>query len=147
MKNSNVKLLLISLQKINCILFIVFALQQNILAYNILFLVPFPGPSHYIFIGNFIKELIARGHDVTSITNFKLSESSAKYKEILIDPPYDLSVHGNDGTKGVLHKFAVSIKVFFLKFCLQLRINCHYSMIFGTSPRCTIWELRAVFMD
>lgn len=76
-----------------------FALHQFILAHNILFLVPFPGPSHYIFIGNFIKELIARGHDVTSITNFKLSENSTKYNEILIDPKYDLSAHGNDGKK------------------------------------------------
>lgn len=86
----------ILLQKLHYKLFILFVLQQNAVAYNILFLVPFPGPSHYIFIGNFIKELIARGHDVTSITNFKLSENSTKYKEILIDPRYDLSEHGKN---------------------------------------------------
>ncbi|KAG4070679.1 hypothetical protein HA402_013599 [Bradysia odoriphaga] len=79
--------------KINCILFILFALQQNALASNILFLVPFPGPSHYVFIGNFVKELIARGHDVTAITNFKLNENSTRYNEILIDPQYDKSGH------------------------------------------------------
>lgn len=98
------------LQKINMKYLVVFALLQNIQAYNILFLVPFPGPSHYIFIGNFIKELIARGHDVTSITNFNLSENSTKYKEILIDPQYDLSAHGN-GEK-LNRKITFLIKLF-----------------------------------
>lgn len=108
-----------------------FALQQNILAYNILFLVPFPGPSHYIFIGNFVKELIARGHDVTSITNFKLTENSTKYKEILIDPPYDLTPHGNEMEMKVF-EFSFSFnKLFILQFYFR-RTNCHYSMIFGT---------------
>lgn len=79
--------------KISCILLFLFALQQNASAYNILFLLPFPGPSHYVFIGNFVKELIARGHDVTAITNFKLNENSTKYNEILIDPQYDMSPH------------------------------------------------------
>lgn len=79
--------------KISGILLILFALQQNATAYNILFLLPFPGPSHYVFIGNFVKELISRGHDVTAITNFKLNENSTRYNEILIDPKYDLLPH------------------------------------------------------
>lgn len=61
--------------------------------YKILFLVPFNGPSHWILSQNFAKELVNRGHEVTAIVNTPISNfKSPNYTEILIDPPFDLSI-------------------------------------------------------
>ncbi|ETN60503.1 UDP-glucuronosyltransferase 2B28 [Anopheles darlingi] len=57
---------------------------------KVLFLVPFPAPSHWLWIEHFIKELLTRGHEVTAITNFAAKELHPNYTEILIDPPYDI---------------------------------------------------------
>ncbi|XP_050072375.1 uncharacterized protein LOC126560460 [Anopheles maculipalpis] len=57
---------------------------------KILFLVPFPAPSHWLWIEHFVKELLSRGHEVTAITNFALKEPHRNYTEVLIDPPYDI---------------------------------------------------------
>uniref|UniRef100_A0A1Y9H2X1 Uncharacterized protein n=1 Tax=Anopheles dirus TaxID=7168 RepID=A0A1Y9H2X1_9DIPT len=57
---------------------------------KILFLVPFPAPSHWLWIEHFVKELLSRGHELTAITNFAAKESHRNYTEILIDPPYDI---------------------------------------------------------
>ncbi|XP_053673812.1 uncharacterized protein LOC128724073 [Anopheles nili] len=57
---------------------------------KVLFLVPFPAPSHWLWIEHFVKELLARGHEVTAITNFPAKEPHRNYTEILIDPPYDI---------------------------------------------------------
>lgn len=62
--------------------------------YKILFLVPFSGPSHWLSLQYFVKELVYRGHEVTAvvnapITNFK-SNFRSNYSEILIVPPLDL---------------------------------------------------------
>lgn len=57
---------------------------------KILFLVPFPAPSHWLWIEHFVKELLSRGHEVTAITNFPAKEAHRNYTEILIDPPYDI---------------------------------------------------------
>lgn len=60
-------------------------------AANILFIQPFPGTSHWIVLQNFIKELVNRGHNVTAISNFPISNfQSSNYTEVLIDPPFDL---------------------------------------------------------
>uniref|UniRef100_A0A182NU14 Peptidase S1 domain-containing protein n=1 Tax=Anopheles dirus TaxID=7168 RepID=A0A182NU14_9DIPT len=58
--------------------------------YKILFLVPFPGPSHWLMLKHFIRELTDRQHEVTCITSFPYGEQLAHYEEILIDPPYPL---------------------------------------------------------
>uniref|UniRef100_A0A182YRJ6 UDP-glycosyltransferases domain-containing protein n=1 Tax=Anopheles stephensi TaxID=30069 RepID=A0A182YRJ6_ANOST len=57
---------------------------------KILFLVPFPAPSHWLWIEHFVKELLSRGHEVTAITNFAFKEPHRNYTEVLIDPPYDI---------------------------------------------------------
>uniref|UniRef100_A0A182IUN1 UDP-glucuronosyltransferase n=1 Tax=Anopheles atroparvus TaxID=41427 RepID=A0A182IUN1_ANOAO len=58
--------------------------------YNILFLVPFPGPSHWLMLKHFIRELTDRQHEVTCITSFKFGEPLPNYTEVLIDPPYPI---------------------------------------------------------
>ncbi|XP_035783931.1 UDP-glucuronosyltransferase 1A7-like [Anopheles albimanus] len=59
--------------------------------YKILFLVPFPGPSHWLMMKHFIRELADRGHEVTCITAFKYGEPAPpRYTEVLIDPPYPI---------------------------------------------------------
>lgn len=63
--------------------------------YKILFMVPFSGPSHWILLQNFAKELVDRGHEVTAIVNAPIKNfKSPNYTEILIDPPLDLSSVG-----------------------------------------------------
>lgn len=57
---------------------------------NVLFLVPFNGPSHWMFLSNFIKELLNRGHHLTAITGLPYRGGAHQnYTEILIDPAYD----------------------------------------------------------
>ncbi|XP_058122285.1 UDP-glycosyltransferase UGT5-like [Anopheles ziemanni] len=58
--------------------------------YKILFLVPFPGPSHWLMLKHFIRELTERQHEVTCITAFKFGEPLPNYEEIYIDPPYPI---------------------------------------------------------
>ncbi|XP_058448414.1 UDP-glycosyltransferase UGT5-like [Malaya genurostris] len=57
---------------------------------KILVLVPFPAPSHWLWLQHFVHELLDREHEVTAITNFAATEQHANYTEILIDPPYDI---------------------------------------------------------
>ncbi|XP_053693539.1 UDP-glycosyltransferase UGT5-like [Sabethes cyaneus] len=57
---------------------------------KILFLAPFNGPSHWLMLKNFIRELTGRGHEVTCITGLKFGETLGNYTEVLIDPPYPL---------------------------------------------------------
>lgn len=60
--------------------------------YKILFLVPFPGPSHWFLLQNFAKELVNRGHEVTAVVNKPIANfKSSNYTEILINPPFDFS--------------------------------------------------------
>lgn len=69
-----------------------FAIVSISNGYKILFLVPFSGPSHWILLQNFVKELINRGHEVTAIVNAPINNfKSPNYTEILINPPFDLS--------------------------------------------------------
>lgn len=63
--------------------------------YKILFMVPFSGPSHWILLQNFAKELVNRGHEVTAVVNRPITNfKSPNYTEILIDPPLDLTTVG-----------------------------------------------------
>lgn len=61
--------------------------------YKVLLLLPFPGPSHFLMFKVFIKELIARGHEVTSISAFAFDEKLSNYTEVLIDPPWPIKEH------------------------------------------------------
>ncbi|XP_070496786.1 UDP-glycosyltransferase UGT4-like [Chironomus tepperi] len=55
---------------------------------RILFLVAFPGKSHWLMFQPVINELLNRGHEVTAITHYPLKTDSGNYKEILINPPW-----------------------------------------------------------
>lgn len=57
---------------------------------KILVLVPFPAPSHWLWLDHFVQELLHRNHQVTAITNFPTKAQHPNYTEILIDPPYDI---------------------------------------------------------
>lgn len=75
-----------------CFMIFVSLLLSYVSAGNILFLVPFNGPSHWLFLSHFIRELLNRGHHVTAVTGIKYAESThSNYTEVLIDPPYDFS--------------------------------------------------------
>lgn len=59
-------------------------------AYNILFMVPFPGPSHWLFMGKFIDELLDRGHQLTVVTSHpRKGPSNQNYTEVLMKPIYE----------------------------------------------------------
>jgi glucuronosyltransferase len=57
-------------------------------AYKILLLIPFPGPSHFLMFKVLIRELVSRGHEVTSISAFPFNEELANYTEIKIEPTF-----------------------------------------------------------
>uniref|UniRef100_A0A6B2EIL5 Putative udp-glucuronosyltransferase n=1 Tax=Phlebotomus kandelakii TaxID=1109342 RepID=A0A6B2EIL5_9DIPT len=59
-------------------------------ALRILFMAPFPVPSHWFWLKSVVNGLLDRGHEVTAITNFRAKESHSNYTEIILDPPYDL---------------------------------------------------------
>uniref|UniRef100_A0A336LTZ6 CSON000634 protein n=1 Tax=Culicoides sonorensis TaxID=179676 RepID=A0A336LTZ6_CULSO len=78
--------------KLSSVFYIFLVIISYACAGNILFLVPFNGPSHWLFLSHFIRELLNRGHHVTAITGIKYTYSvNSNYTEILIDPPYDFS--------------------------------------------------------
>lgn len=58
--------------------------------YNILFMGPFPAPSHWMWLENFVDGLLERGHHVTVVTNFKRKVPHENCTELIIDPPYDI---------------------------------------------------------
>ncbi|XP_058832649.1 UDP-glycosyltransferase UGT5-like isoform X2 [Topomyia yanbarensis] len=49
----------------------------------------FPGRSHWMMIDAILNELLDRGHQVTSISNYPLSREHENYTEIRIAPIYD----------------------------------------------------------
>lgn len=59
-------------------------------SYKVLFLVPFTGPSHWLMLKHFIRELTERGNEVTCLTSFKFGEPLGNYTEVLIDPAYPI---------------------------------------------------------
>ncbi|XP_055320800.1 UDP-glucosyltransferase 2-like [Sitodiplosis mosellana] len=70
----------------------VFSILSIANGYKVLFLVPFPGTSHWLVLQSFVKELVNRDHEVTAIVNYPIMNfSSPNYTEILISPHFDLS--------------------------------------------------------
>ncbi|XP_059616624.1 UDP-glucosyltransferase 2 [Phlebotomus argentipes] len=59
-------------------------------ALKILFMAPFPVPSHWFWLKSVVDGLLDRGHEVTAITNFRAKEPHSNYTEIILDPPFDL---------------------------------------------------------
>lgn len=64
-------------------------LTLSIKAHKILVSAPFNGKSYWIYMSTFVKELLNRGHEVTTITSISMSSKLDNYTEILIDPPCD----------------------------------------------------------
>lgn len=88
---------------------------------NILFLVPFPGPSHWILLQQFAMELVNRGHNVTAVVNQPIKNfKSPNYTEVLIDPPLDLTKiceHSQiDKHLAFLHVFVVLLLLLYYDF-------------------------------
>lgn len=64
-------------------------MTASVQAHKILVLVPFNGKSHWNYMSVFVKELLDRGHEVTTVTSISMGSKLNNYTEILIDPPYD----------------------------------------------------------
>lgn len=65
--------------------------MASVQGYKILVLVPFNGKSHWIYMQTFIKELLNRGHDLTTITSISMGDQKTpNYTEVLIDPPMNM---------------------------------------------------------
>lgn len=77
----------------NLRIFLAFTLCVTVCnAYKVLFLGPFNGKSHFLYIQSFVRALIERGHEVTFLTSNSLSHLNlANYTEVLVDPPIDLT--------------------------------------------------------
>lgn len=63
---------------------------------RILLVSTFPGKSHWLTFEHILGELLERGHEITTITNYPLKNSTRnsyadRYREVLIDPPYDFA--------------------------------------------------------
>lgn len=64
--------------------------------YNVLFLAPLNGKSHFLYMSSFVRALLDRGHKVTFLTSNSLSHLNlANYTEVLIDPPFDIATNCN----------------------------------------------------
>ncbi|XP_067624755.1 UDP-glucosyltransferase 2-like isoform X2 [Eurosta solidaginis] len=59
-------------------------------AYNVLFMGPFPAPSHWMWLEHFLRDLLRRGHHVTAITNHPTKYPHENLTEIIIDPKFDI---------------------------------------------------------
>ncbi|XP_053692184.1 UDP-glycosyltransferase UGT5-like [Sabethes cyaneus] len=58
---------------------------------KILLVSSFPGVSHWLTFEHIVNELLARGHEVTAISNYRLKSSNYtdRYREVLIEPTFD----------------------------------------------------------
>ncbi|KAL9924641.1 UDP-glycosyltransferase family 301 member D1 isoform 2-T2 [Glossina fuscipes fuscipes] len=63
---------------------------QIINGFNVLFMGPFPAPSHWLWLEHFQKDLLKRGHHVTSVNNFPAKQPHPNLTEIIIDPKFDI---------------------------------------------------------
>lgn len=66
--------------------------MSAISAYNILVVAPTPFSGNWIFIEEFIKELLSRGHKVTALTCYGSRRKHDNYSDIVI-PALDIHQH------------------------------------------------------
>uniref|UniRef100_A0A034VV73 UDP-glucuronosyltransferase n=1 Tax=Bactrocera dorsalis TaxID=27457 RepID=A0A034VV73_BACDO len=59
-------------------------------AFNILFMGPFPAPSHWMWLEHFLRDLLQRGHHVTALTNHRAKYVHPNLTEIIIDPQFNI---------------------------------------------------------
>ncbi|XP_011210092.2 UDP-glucosyltransferase 2 [Bactrocera dorsalis] len=62
-------------------------------SYRILFMGPFPAPSHWMWMEHFLKDLLQRGHQVTTLTNHPAKQAHPNLTEIIIDPKLNIAEH------------------------------------------------------
>ncbi|XP_067626225.1 UDP-glucosyltransferase 2-like [Eurosta solidaginis] len=68
-------------------------LPLNCSSYRILFMGPFPAPSHWMWLEHFVHDLLRRGHQVTTLTNQPAKQTHPNLTEIIIDPKLDIAAH------------------------------------------------------
>lgn len=61
----------------------------SINAYNILVLTPYPIVGHWLYVEEFIKELLSRGHKVTAVTSYNVRRGHENYTSYLV-PAYNI---------------------------------------------------------
>ncbi|XP_030383885.1 UDP-glucuronosyltransferase 2C1 [Scaptodrosophila lebanonensis] len=62
-------------------------------AARILFMGPFPAPSHWMWLEHFQRDLLRRGHQVTSVNNHPTKKPHENLTEIIINPSFDIPFH------------------------------------------------------
>ena len=71
------------------IFFGIFFISNSCFGANILYLVPLPAKSHYILGEKLVKELAGRGHEITIISSFKMSNPPKNIKEIIMPASFE----------------------------------------------------------
>lgn len=66
--------------------------MPSISAYNILVIAPVPIVGHWLYVEEFIRELLARGHKVEAITNYNIRRAHDNYTGILV-PLFNFNNH------------------------------------------------------
>lgn len=64
--------------------FLLLTLPASMQAARILAIFPFPGPSQYINVVPYLKELANRGHQVTSVNAFPQKKPVANFRDVFI---------------------------------------------------------------
>ncbi|XP_017482511.1 PREDICTED: UDP-glucuronosyltransferase 2B4-like isoform X2 [Rhagoletis zephyria] len=68
-------------------------LSSTCVAYNILFMCPFPAPSHWMWMEHFSSELLRRGHNVTTLTNHPVKQPHPNLTQIIIEPHFNITYY------------------------------------------------------
>ncbi|XP_037960919.1 UDP-glycosyltransferase UGT5-like [Teleopsis dalmanni] len=76
--------------KITLLSLIALLVPELVLGYNILFMGPFPAPSHWMWLEHFQRDLLKRGHHVTSVNNHPTKHPHANLTELILDPKFDI---------------------------------------------------------
>lgn len=77
--------------KLKCLQYIMaLSIFTHCNAYNILFMGPFPAPSHWMWLEHFQRNLLSRGHHITSVNNFPSKYPHPNLTEIIIKPKFDI---------------------------------------------------------
>lgn len=79
------------LMKVFCFFAILLCVISSIDGHNILMVLPFLGPSHFLMFKVFIKEMVDKGHHVTAITAFQYKDKLENYTEVYIDEVWNLN--------------------------------------------------------
>ena len=67
------------------LLFLILVIINKVGCANILYVIPFSSPSHYILFRPIGLELARRGHNVTVITSIKEKDQPSNYRQVMVD--------------------------------------------------------------